>query len=93
MSGSVHYFMCECFAVTGLNLGRLQYRDPVYDPNATWAKLTGLMPDTFYRVYLYASTETAMGEASFLDQRTAPAGRKYLKIPLLRKNRMSIKSP
>ena len=66
----------ELFLVSGLNLGRLQYREPISDPDATMARLTGLQPDTFYRVYLAAATSKGTGEEIFLDTKTSPAERK-----------------
>lgn len=59
--------------ITGLNLGRIQYRDHITDPEATNARLTGLSPDTYYRVYLSAATSRGSGEPIFLDMKTLPA--------------------
>lgn len=60
--------------ITGLNLGRLQYRTPIEDENINQARLTGLMPRTFYRVYLSAATRQGKGEPIFLDMESAPPG-------------------
>ncbi len=65
-------------AVIGLNLGRLQYREVIEDPEVLSAKLTGLLPLTNYRVYLAAATAQGKGEAIFLDAVTSPPGRKYI---------------
>ncbi len=42
----------------------------------TSVRLTGLRPDTAYRVFVAASTEAGHGEPIFLDMRTLPAGSK-----------------
>ncbi len=65
--------MLFCVSVTGLNLGRIQYREPVSDPKATRARLTGLQPETDYRVFLYARTQRGQGEPIFLDATTSSA--------------------
>ena len=65
-----HFFF---IVVTGLNLGRIQYRDPIDDPEVLRARLTGLQPETDYRVFLYAKTQRGQGEAIFLDSTTTPA--------------------
>ena len=62
--------------VMGLNLGRLQYRTPIHDPDASKVRLTGLSPDTYYRVYLSAATAQGGGEHIFLDMKTTPSERK-----------------
>ncbi len=62
------------FTVIGLNLGRLQYRDPITDPESTRARLTGLQPETAYRVFLQAKTSVGLGEPIFLDAVTTTAG-------------------
>jgi len=61
-------------SITGLNLGRLKYREPIQDPEATRAKLTGLVPEMEYRIYLSAATRLGKGEEIFLDAKTTPAG-------------------
>jgi len=58
--------------ITGLNLGRVQYRDPIEDPDARRERLTGLQPETFYRVYLYAASRMGKGEPIFIDVKTSP---------------------
>ncbi len=62
-------------SVIGLNLGRLQYREIIDDPEVLNAKLTGLLPSTNYRVYLAAATAEGKGEPIFLDSVTSPPGR------------------
>ena len=64
-------------AVTGLNLGRIQYREPIDDPDVTRARLTGLQPETDYRVFLYAKTARGKGERIFLDSATTSATSKF----------------
>ena len=66
--------------VIGLNLGRLQYREDIDDPEVLDAKLTGLLPETNYRVHLAASTAQGQGEPIFLDAVTSPPGRKFEKL-------------
>ena len=61
-------------SITGLNLGRLQYREEIEDPLLFRARLTGLEPNTDYRIYLVAKTEEGKGEPIFLDAKTIPAG-------------------
>ncbi|CAD5115432.1 DgyrCDS4407 [Dimorphilus gyrociliatus] len=63
--------------VKDLNLGRLQFREQVSDPDANYARLTGLRPETNYRIYLYAVTKAGRGEPIFLDMTTIPASRPY----------------
>ena len=63
-------------SVTGLNLGRIQYRDDIDGPLARRAQLTGLKPSTDYRIYLTASTDIGRGEAIFMDTTTADPGSK-----------------
>jgi len=64
------------FAVTNLNFGRLQYREVTDDPDARVERLTGLDPDTAYRIYLRAATGVGNGEPIFIDARTEQSGRK-----------------
>lgn len=61
-------------ALSGLNLGRLQYREAVAGSDTLQARLTGLTPNTTYRVYLAAATIAGTGEPIFIDQTTAPVG-------------------
>ncbi len=63
-------------SITGLNLGRLQYREPIESPDIVRARLTGLHPNMDYRIYLSAATRVGKGEPIFLDARTTHAGRK-----------------
>lgn len=65
------------FTVTGLNLGRLQYREAVIDANASQSHVTGLNPNTTYRIYLSAATSAGKGEQIFIDDTTSVSGRKY----------------
>lgn len=65
-----------CISVDNLNLGRLQYWGFTADANATMARLTGLNPNTTYRVYLAAATAVGTGENIFIDATTALSGRK-----------------
>ena len=65
------------FAVSNLNLGRLQYRDITDNPDATVERLTGLNPNTTYRVYLRAATRVGTGEPIFIDAMTELSGRKF----------------
>lgn len=62
--------------VSGLNLAQIQYFRPINDPFASHAQLTGLAPDTSYRVYLAAATSKGNGENIFLDTKSLAAGRK-----------------
>ena len=69
--------MCWCvLAVSNLNLGRLQYRDITDNPDVTVERLTGLNPNTTYRVYLRAATSVGTGEPIFVDATTELSGRK-----------------
>ncbi|PAA80574.1 hypothetical protein BOX15_Mlig006634g9, partial [Macrostomum lignano] len=58
--------------INGLSLGYLTLAPPLTDPTQTRGAVTGLKPDTNYRVYLYARTAVGNGEPNFLDVRTAP---------------------
>jgi len=76
--------MCTCWSVcpvTNLNLGRLQYRDITDDPDATVERVTGLNPNTTYRVYLKAATSVGTGEPIFVDATTEISGRKHCCLP------------
>ena len=66
---------CLC-VVTNLNLGRLQYRDTTDDPDSRIERITGLNPNTTYRVYLRAATNVGNGEPIFIDATTEVSGRK-----------------
>jgi len=61
-------------AVHNLNLGRLQYRDSTESPDMI-ERLTGLNPNTTYRVYLRAATTAGTGEPIFIDATTELSGR------------------
>jgi len=52
----------------------LQYRQAIKNPEATRARLTGLSPETDYRVFLSAVTQVGQGEPIFLDAMTTAAG-------------------
>lgn len=59
------------FPVEALELGALHDREEqINDPYATTAVLSGLLPDTKYRVHVYARTEYGRGEGSFIEVRT-----------------------
>jgi len=73
---AVHHVLCAAVAVKNLNLGRLQYRDITDEPEATVERLTGLNPNTTYRVYLRAATRVGTGEPIFIDATTQLSGRK-----------------
>lgn len=60
--------------ITGLNLGRLQYREAVIEANASQSHVTGLNPNTTYRVYLSAATSAGKGEQIFIDATTSLSG-------------------
>ena len=62
--------------VINLNLGRLQYREMTGDSDATVERVTGLNPNTTYRVYLRAATLVGVGEPIFVDATTEISGRK-----------------
>ena len=54
--------------VDGLELGAVHDRDEqVNDPYATSAVLSGLLPDTKYRVHIYAKTQYGRGEGMFIE--------------------------
>ena len=77
---SVSWLMCDSVmlslcTVTNLNLGRLQYRDITDDPDARVERVTGLNPNTTYRVYLRAATSVGTGEPIFVDATTELSGR------------------
>lgn len=61
-------------SITNLNLGRLQYRDITDDPDARVERVTGLNPNTTYRVYLRAATSVGTGEPIFVDATTELSG-------------------
>ena len=65
---------CHHSAVMGLNLGRIQYRAPVTNPEQMRVKLTGLEPNTYYRVFLSGVTRRGTGEYIFLDMKTTEPG-------------------
>jgi len=65
-------------AVINLNLGRLQYRAQAEDANATMARLTGLNPNTTYRIYLAAETVAGIGDHIFFDSTTSLSGRTFV---------------
>jgi len=63
-------------AVSNLNLGRLQYRDITDNPDSWVERVTGLNPNTTYRVFLRAATRVGAGEPIFIDATTELSGRK-----------------
>jgi len=62
-------------AITGLNLGGLQYANEITNATLTSSRITGLKPNTSYRVYIAASTGAGLGDTNFLDSRTLTADR------------------
>ena len=64
------------FAAVTDHAGKLGEKLVCYDPNADGVRLTGLLPETYYRVYLSAATAQGGGEHIFLDMKTTPAERK-----------------
>ena len=64
------------YAVISLNLGRLQYRAITDDPDIRVERVTGLNPNTTYRVYLRAATSQGTGEPIFVDATTQLSGGK-----------------
>jgi len=57
--------------VQGLEVGAMHDRDDqVQDPGATFAVLSGLLPDTKYRVHIYAMTFQGRGEGTFIEVET-----------------------
>ena len=72
--------LCPC-VVRGLDLGVMQDREPqINDPYTTNTYLSGLSPNTKYRVYIYARTVQGRGEAYFIEIVTAKPGSKYLTL-------------
>ena len=71
-------------AVTGLDLGEIQERDPqINDPYATTAMLSGLLTNTKYRIYMWARTVKGRGEGYFIEIVTSEAGGEPLGLCLL----------
>ncbi|GFS23806.1 neural cell adhesion molecule L1-like protein [Elysia marginata] len=61
--------------VRGLDLDVMQDREPqINDPYTTTAYVSGLSPNTKYRIYIYARTEQGRGEAYFIEIVTAKPG-------------------
>ena len=70
-SGKWYCIVLYCFApVTGLTLGHIQYPDLVTDPEQLRVELTGLEPDTHYRIFLAGVTRVGKGRDIFLDVKT-----------------------
>ena len=70
-SGKWYCIVLYCFApVTGLTLGHIQYPDLVTDPEQLRVELTGLEPDTHYRIFLAGMTRAGKGRDIFLDVKT-----------------------
>jgi uncharacterized protein YneF (UPF0154 family) len=61
-------------SITNLNLGRLQYRDMTPGPDVNSERLTGLNPNTTYRVFLSAVTNVGSGDPIFIDVTTSLSG-------------------
>ncbi|GFO23158.1 neuronal cell adhesion molecule, partial [Plakobranchus ocellatus] len=61
--------------VRGLDLGVMQDREPqINDKYTTNTYLSGLSPNTKYRIYIYARTAKGRGEAYFIEIVTAKPG-------------------
>ncbi|KAH3827853.1 neuroglian-like isoform X2 [Dreissena polymorpha] len=57
--------------VIGLELGSFHDRDDqIDDPNAVSGVLSGLLPNTKYRIYVFARTKLGRGEEAFIEVRT-----------------------
>ena len=83
LSSFLSEYLMSYQSITGLNLGRLQYRENIdasqsidASQETHRARLTGLEPKTDYRIYLTATTVKGKGEPIFLDARTLAAGSK-----------------
>ena len=77
--GNIYIWLyLKTVSVSGLNLGGMQIREGIsYSPKEKLeVQLTGLKPDTYYRVFLSGSTRAGIGEPIFLDTNTLPAGSK-----------------
>lgn len=62
-------------SVDGLDLGKMQDRDPqVDDPNVVRTTLSGLRPFQKYRVHLWARTVKGRGEDYFIEVTTTRPG-------------------
>ena len=62
-------------AVSGLDLGEMQERDPqIDDPYAMTAMLSGLLVHTKYRLHIWARTAKGRGEVYFIEIDTTRAG-------------------
>ena len=65
------------FAVHGLDLGKMQDREPQIDNRyQTSEMLSGLLSSTKYRVYIWARTARGRGEGYFIELVTTKKGRK-----------------
>ena len=66
-----------CATVDGLSTGSLHDRsEQIDDPNAVSAVLSGLLPETKYRVHVFGRTRYGRGEGSFIEAvTTEEAGR------------------
>jgi len=73
-NGNILGYNISYQAITGLNLGRLQYREAIPGVDTVQARLTGLTPNTTYRIYLAAATVAGTGEPIFIDQMTTEVG-------------------
>ena len=61
------------FAVAGLELGALHDREvQINDPTANIGVLSGLLPYTKYRIYIFARTKEGRGEPTFIEAWTTP---------------------
>uniref|UniRef100_A0A2C9KWE9 Neuroglian n=1 Tax=Biomphalaria glabrata TaxID=6526 RepID=A0A2C9KWE9_BIOGL len=73
--GDIEGFDISYRLVKGLYLSEMQDREPqIDDPHTTTAYLSGLMPSSKYRVYIYARTAKGRGEGYFIELVTADPG-------------------
>lgn len=57
--------------MNGLEVGAMHDRkDQIRDADAETGVLSGLLPDTKYRVHIYALTPLGRGEGTFIEVRT-----------------------
>jgi len=71
-NGEIIGYLITYQTITNLNLGRLQYRE--IDGNVENGRLTGLNPNTTYRMFLSGKTNTGAGEPIFIDATTSESG-------------------
>jgi uncharacterized protein YneF (UPF0154 family) len=71
-NGAIIGYLITYQAITNLNLGRLQYRSIEGDVDT--GRLTGLNPNTTYRMFLSGQTNVGAGEPIFIDAATSESG-------------------